>query len=328
MQLREPLVLLTMGDSRGIGPEVIVRSLALPSVRNLADLLVIGDIHCIKRVRRLLKLSMPINEVKLWELINSKKIIFDKRAINILNITSEKDESGPLRYIDTALMLINKKMASSIVTAPVNKESITKSGVKFSGHTEYLAKKTKAKKVAMMFMGKKMRVTVVTRHIPLKDVGRTITKEKIIDNTVLTDSFLKESLNIKRPKIGICGLNPHAGEGGILGREEKDIISPAVKNLRRRSPFIRGPIPADSAFNLLYNGSLDALIAMYHDQAMIPVKMVGRESCVNVTLGLPFIRTSPVHGTAYDIAGKYIADPSSMIEAIRLASYLVKNKRC
>ncbi len=324
--LKKRTVLLTMGDGRGIGPEVIIRALASASVRRLANLLVIGDLNCLRRAAKIFKTPLPLKEINLREIINSKKVIFDKDAINILNLTTENEGLAPLRYIDTALVLLNKKRASALVTAPVNKESITNAGIAFSGHTEYLARFTKTKKFSMMFVGDRLKVTVVTRHIPLKNVSRVLTKEKVADAIEMTHAFLTTAFDIERPRIGVCGLNPHAGEGGLLGSEEEDIILPAVKGLKKRISRLSGPIPADSAFNLLYKGSLDGLIAMYHDQAMIPVKMVGREGCVNITLGLPFIRTSPVHGTAYDIAGKGVADPSSMVEAIRLACRLSKVK--
>jgi 4-hydroxythreonine-4-phosphate dehydrogenase len=312
-----------MGDSRGIGPEVTIRTLQDRSIRRLADFLVIGDLASMQKAKKISKASMHLHEINLWEMIDSKKLIFDSNAINILNLGIEDQDRDQLRYIDTAVMLIKKGMASALVTAPVNKESIIKSGVKFQGHTEYLAGLTKTKKVAMMFAGGKLRVAVVTRHIPLKNVSKALTKEKIKDTVILTHRFLKDRLNIQKPKIGVCALNPHAGEGGKIGREEGSIIRPAIKSLKRRFPRLSGPIPADSAFNLLYAGGMDSLVAMYHDQAMIPVKTFARERCVNVTLGLPFVRTSPVHGTAYDIAGKGIADPSSMKEATRLACRLI-----
>ncbi len=232
--------------------------------------------------------------------------------------------TAPVRWIEEAVRILKSGEASALVTAPVNKEAITNSGIRFQGHTEYLAKLTSTKKIAMMFTGGRLRVTTVTRHIPFDAISRALTERRITDATVLTRRFLKDNLRIKAPRIGICALNPHAGEGGTLGTEEGRVISPAVRKLKRTFSHISGPIPADSAFNALYNGSLDCLIAMYHDQAMIPVKAFGREKCVNVTLGLPFVRTSPVHGTAYDIAGKGIADPSSMKEAVRLACRLAK----
>ena len=322
--LGKPTVLLTMGDARGIGPEVIIRALSLQSIRRLADILVIGDFACLAAIRRSLNVKTPLKKIDLWQIVNSRKGAFNGSTINILDMGIENRPAHPLRYIDWAVMIMKGRKKGALVTAPVNKESIRKSGIRFTGHTEYLAHLTKSKRVAMMFVGERLKVTTVTRHIPFNRVGRTLTKEKIIDAALLTHDFLKGKFGLKRPKIGICALNPHAGEGGTLGNEERLKIYPALKYLRRKSPRICGPIPADSAFNLLYNGSLDTLIAMYHDQAMIPVKMLGRDECVNVTLGLPFVRTSPAHGTAYDIAGKNAADASGMIAAIRLACRLVR----
>ncbi len=292
-----------MGDPRGIGPETIVSALADRSIARLANFLVIGDLKTILHAKKILKLNPPID---------------------LLDLGIKGGARSVLRYIDAALRLIDNGFSRALVTAPVNKASITKSGIRFSGHTEYLQDKSRAKDVAMIFIGRGLKVATVTRHIRLKDVSRSITKKGIIDVTTLTAKFLKDSMKINNPKIGVCALNPHSGERGVLGNEEIKTIAPAVKMLRRNLKNISGPLPADSAFNSLYKKKIHGLVAMYHDQAMIPVKMVGRDSCVNVTLGLPFIRTSPVFGTAYDIAKKGKADPSSMKEAIRLACHLAR----
>jgi len=313
-----------MGDARGIGPEVTIRALSLKWMRRLADILVIGDFACLEAVRDSLKVKTPLKRTELWQIINSQKRPFDDSVINVLDMGIKGRYTHPLGYIDRAVMIMRDIKRGALVTAPVNKESMQKGGVKFTGHTEYLARLTGKKKFAMMFVGKTLKVTTVTRHIPFNKVSRALTKDKIIDAALLTHDFLKRKFGLKRPRIGVCGLNPHAGEGGVLGNEEIAKIYPAVKYLRRKSPKICGPLPADSAFYLLYKGSLDCLIAMYHDQAMIPVKMLGRDECVNVTLGLPFVRTSPAHGTAYDIAGKNAADPFGMIAAIRLARELMR----
>ncbi|MEE8359621.1 MAG: 4-hydroxythreonine-4-phosphate dehydrogenase PdxA [Candidatus Omnitrophota bacterium] len=318
----KPLVLVTMGDSRGIGPEILIPTLQDRSLKKLAHLVLIGELAAMKRAKKVLRASVSFNEIGLRELLDSKKVILKDKAINIINMESVDRGRDPIRYIDAALSLIDIGISSAMATAPVNKEAITNSGIKFIGHTEYLAGRARVKKVAMMFTGGKIRVTVVTRHIPLKDVSKALTKEKIKDTILLTRDALEHDFKIKSPRIGVCALNPHAGEGGTIGREESRVILPVIKSLRARVPGITGPIPADSAFNLLYNGKVDSLIAMYHDQAMIPVKTFGRESCVNVTLGLPYARTSPVHGTAYDIAYKGIADPSSMKESVKLACRL------
>ena len=317
-----------MGDSRGIGPEVITRALSRKSIREFADFLVIGNFDCIRKTKKSLKVTTPLNRVNLWEIMTAPKKAIKQSAINILSLGGRDPQKNALDYIESASMLIQGSMADGLVTAPVNKKAIASTGIKFSGHTEYLAALTNTKNYAMMFVGKQLKATIVTRHIPLKDVNKRITTKSIISATMLTHSFLKSRFKIKNPRISICAFNPHAGEGGTIGREEAKIIAPAVKALKKKIENLTGPIPADSAFNLLYNKKCDCLISMYHDQAMIPVKMVGRASCVNVTLGLPFVRTSPVHGTAYDIAGKGIADPSSMIEAMKLAANLASKKIC
>jgi len=233
-------------------------------------------------------------------------------------VIETQDKTG-FDAVQKAASILKKGGAHAMVTAPVNKEAINKSGIPFQGHTEYLAEFTNTKKFAMMLCGGGLKVTTVTRHVPLKKVSDILTQAKIIEAVRLTDAGLKKYFGIKKPRIGICALNPHCGEGGKIGREEQGIIIPAIKKIRRFIPEIQGPISGDVIFYMAYNGKLDAVISMYHDQGLGPLKMVAFEKGVNITLGLPFIRTSPDHGTAYDIAGKGIADPSSMKEAIKLA---------
>jgi len=233
-------------------------------------------------------------------------------------VIEAQDKTG-FDAVRKAAGILKKGDAQALITAPVNKEAINKSGVPFQGHTEYLAEFTNTKKFAMMLCGGRLKVTTVTRHIPLKNVPDSLTQEKIIEAARLTGEGLKRYFGIKRPKIGVCALNPHCGEGGKIGREEQETIIPAIKKIRRFIPEIQGPISGDVIFYKAYNGMLDAVISMYHDQGLGPLKMIAFEKGVNITLGLPFIRTSPDHGTAYDIAGKGIADPSSMKEAIRFA---------
>lgn len=234
-------------------------------------------------------------------------------------IVIDPDDNTGFSAVRRAVSLLKKGKAKALVTAPVNKALINKSGISFKGHTEYLAHATGTEKYAMMLCGGPLKVTTVTRHIALKQVANALTKQKIIDAVRLTESALKRYFGIRNPRIGVCGLNPHCGEGGKIGTEEIDIIMPAVKRLKRNIAGVQGPISGDVIFYMAYNGKLDAVISMYHDQGLGPLKMIGFEKGVNVTLGLPFIRTSPDHGTAYDIAHKGIADPSSMKEAIKLA---------
>ena len=316
-----------MGDRKGVGPEVTVRALADAGLRRLSGLAVVGDLETIKCAAELARVSLPITRFDPDRFCGQDGAFLRRDAINVIDLGKRGDSGDPLRYIDCAVSLIQKKMASAVVTAPVNKEAISRSGVRFVGHTEYIAGLTRTAKYAMMFVAGTLKVTLVTRHIPLKDVGKAVTKAKIKDAISLTHDFLRDRMNIKKPVIGVCALNPHAGEGGLIGTEEINVIIPAIKSAERALGNIKGPIPADSAFGLLAKGRVDCLISMYHDQAMIPLKTIAREECVNVTLGLPFIRTSPAHGTAYDIAWKGIADPSSMKAAVRLAIELTRRGR-
>ncbi|MFA5142850.1 MAG: 4-hydroxythreonine-4-phosphate dehydrogenase PdxA [Candidatus Omnitrophota bacterium] len=278
-------IAITMGDPSGIGPEVVLKTLASPKVRGLADFLVIGE----------------------------------------TSSTASRLGAGraALEYVDKALELIRDGQADALVTAPVNKASIRQAGFPgFQGHTEYMAAKFAVKDFAMMFVGEKLKVIPVTRHVPLKSVSAILTPGLIYRTIALTRKSLKEYFRIKAPRIAVCGLNPHAGEMGAFGDEERRKIGPAVK---KASAFghIYGPLPADAVFYDALNGRYDAVVTMYHDQGLAPFKMLYFDSGVNLTLGLPFIRTSPDHGTAFDIAGKGIADPGSMIEAVRLACRLV-----
>jgi len=257
----------------------------------------------------------------------TRKALEDPRIKGLADflVIRSSDKTG-FDAVEKAVEIIKKYRVDALVTAPVNKEAINRSGIPFQGHTEYLAQATGTKKFAMMLCGGKLKVVPVTRHVPLKKVPGLLTGLKIIDAIKLTDSALKKYFRITRPRIGVCALNPHCGEGGKIGAEEQDIIIPAVKKIRRFVPAIQGPISGDIIFYMAYNGRLDAVISMYHDQGLGPLKMVAFEKGVNVTLGLPFIRTSPDHGTAYDIADIGIADPSSMKEAIKLAVSMCRKK--
>ncbi|MFC1667242.1 4-hydroxythreonine-4-phosphate dehydrogenase PdxA [Candidatus Omnitrophota bacterium] len=250
----------------------------------------------------------------------TKKALKDPRikALASFSVIEPRDNTG-FDAIKKAVGILKKGKADGLVTAPVNKAAINKSGVSFKGHTEYLARATHTKNFAMMLCGCSLRVVVVTRHIALRKVPKSLTQKSIKGAILLTEEALRRYFGIKRPRIGVCGLNPHCGENGLMGTEEKEFIAPAINSLRYKMPGLYGVLPADVIFYMAYNGKLDAVVSMYHDQGLGPFKMIAFERGVNVTLGLPFIRTSPDHGTAYDIAGKGIASPGSMKEAIRLA---------
>jgi len=212
---------------------------------------------------------------------------------------------------------------AALVTAPISKQLLHDAGYRFEGHTELLAHVARTKRFAMMLVGGPLRVALATIHVPIARVPRLLSTKRIIEVIELSHDVCKR-FGIRRPKIGVAGLNPHAGEGGLLGDEERHIIAPAVRRVARRFAGVSGPWPADTLFHKAYHGGFDAVVAMYHDQGLAPLKMIAFDSGVNLTLGLPFVRTSPDHGTAFDIAGKGIANPDSMIAAINLAAQLTR----
>lgn len=282
---------ITLGDPSGIGPEVVERALRdarIYSIRN--ELQVIGDFRGVRRVPRG-KVSAAAGEFAYQNL---------QRAVS----------------------LWRSREIHALVTAPVSKEAIVKAGHPFRGHTEFLEERTKTKQTVMFFADEKLKVALVTRHLPLKKVCKTLTASLIETTIRITAESLKKYWKISKPRIGVCGLNPHAGEGGLFGDEEKKIILPAVRKIQKKFTGVTGPLAGDSVFYHAFHGRYDAVVAMYHDQGLAPFKLLAYDKGVNVTLGLPFIRTSPDHGTAFDIAGRNKANPNSMIEAILLACRL------
>jgi 4-hydroxythreonine-4-phosphate dehydrogenase len=223
--------------------------------------------------------------------------------------------------LDTAIALIKEGVADALVTAPLSKESVSRYYKNFKGHTEYLAQAFGARNFDMMFIARQVRLTIVTRHVPIKDVPALITQKAVFNSIDLMAKTLKDKFKIKTPKIAVLGLNPHAGEGGLLGHEDIKHILPAIQKAKAQGINAMGPFPADTFF--AFHKPYDGIIAMYHDQGLVPLKGLYMKELVNFTAGLPFVRTSPAHGTAFDIAGKNKADPSSMLSALKLACQLV-----
>lgn len=307
-----------MGDPSGIGPEVVIKALSDKGIQRLAHITVIGDYFVISKVKKYLKLN---SEFSLVDLSNVPQ--------NNFSYGKETPFLGKasIEYVDKALDMIKKGEADCLVTAPVNKSSVREGALKdFKGHTEYIAKKTYSKDFSMMFVGKLLKVSLVTRHLALKDVTNSINIDNVYKTIMLTADCLKRFFCIENPKIGVAGLNPHAGDNGLFGDEEAKIIVPAIKKALSDIKSIYGPVPADAIFYEALNGKFDAVISMYHDQALAPFKMLYFKDGVNLTLGLPFVRTSPDHGTAFDIAGLGVADATSMKEAIHLAATLSTKK--
>lgn len=305
-----------MGDPAGIGPEVTVKALSDLRISKLAHFLVIGDFFVIDKIRKSLR-TKP--EISLLDLANVRTTNF------AFGIQKSAFGKASMEYIDKALGILKAGEADALVTAPVNKSSIRSAGFKeFEGHTEYLAKKTAQKEFAMMFVGKSLKITLCSRHIALRDVASAITVDSICRTIRLTHEYLKRYFGVEDPKIAVTGLNPHASDNGLFGDEEERVIIPAIRKASIGIKNIYGPLPADAVFYETLKGKFDAVVAMYHDQALAPFKTLYFNDGVNLTLGLPFIRTSPDHGTAFDIAGKGIADATSMKEAILLACKLSK----
>jgi len=302
---------ITMGDPSGIGAEIIVKALASDEIGDLRDILVIGDRWIFERSQKSATSNQKFEFLDLQN-VPGKNFRFGK-------ISPEYGRAS-LEYIDKAIQLIKEDRIQALVTNPVSKEAINLAGIKFPGHTEYLAKKFRVKDFAMMLVGGNLRVVLVTRHIPLNQVSKTLSIEKIYKTILLAKESLEKFFDIEKPKIAVCSLNPHSGESGFLGDEEKKIIIPAISLAKRYVRNIYGPFPSDTLFySQLKKRDYDCIICMYHDQGLIPLKMLFRDRAVNMTLGLKFLRTSPAHGVAFDIAGKNKANPSSLIEAIKLA---------
>jgi 4-hydroxythreonine-4-phosphate dehydrogenase len=303
-----------MGDPSGAGPEVALKALASPEVKGLADFLLIGDGSVVDRLKKDMGLVLR-QRFEDMSNVSKKKFAYGRCDAAFGNAS--------MRYIDRALELLNAGASDALVTAPVNKSAIRAAGYRgFEGHTEYLARKSGVKDFAMMFVGPRLKVAPVTRHIALKDVPSKLSVDGIYRTIRLAHKCLQVYFRIRDPKIAVAGLNPHAGDGGAFGDEESRIIAPAVKKASRFGGRITGPLSPDAIFSAALSGKFDCVVAMYHDQALAPFKMLYFDSGVNLTLGLPFVRTSPDHGTAFDIAGKGAANPASMIEAIKLACRL------
>lgn len=331
----EPVVVgITAGDAAGIGPEIIIKS--LPHLLTAAESQFV--IYCRKNVfdeaYSLFNGNFQYdiftgNEDDLPK--GSRIIVADFLKYKNLKIeygkVSTELADDAMKYVEIATRDALTGKIDTIVTAPINKLGVHAAGYKERGHTEFITGIAGIYDYAMMFVGGGLKVVLLTIHVAIRDVPSKITKHAVSKKIELTANALIKWFAIKNPRIAVCGLNPHSGEGGIIGDEDKNEILPAVEEAVKKGISVSGPLPADTVFNRCKNGEFDAVIAMYHDQGLVPVKALSFGKGVNVTIGMPFIRTSPDHGTAYDIAGKGIADAGSMIESVKLAIELTKNNR-
>lgn len=331
--MQKPLIAITMGDPCGIGPEVIARALSLPEIREICRPLVLGDRGAMERAITVtgerLKLR-TVNAVPEEEPTSPDVIhLFSLSALT----GSEMEYGKPgvaageamYRYIAEAARLCVSGNAAAMATGPISKEALNRAGHHYPGHTELLAELTGAREFVMMLAGERLKVTLVTIHEALKDVPELLTYDKVLSTIRITYHDVNRYFR-RNPRLAVLALNPHCGEGGLFGDEEERIIGPAVKTAKSEGIDVAGPLSADTLFHFASQGAYDAVVCMYHDQGLIPLKLLHFDDGVNVTLGLPIIRTSVDHGTAYDLAGTGTASARSMTAAIRMATAMAKTK--
>jgi 4-hydroxythreonine-4-phosphate dehydrogenase len=318
-----------MGDPAGVGPEVTAKALASPEVWACCRPLVVGDAGVMEKAAALAGGTLSLHPIS-----DAGAARFDPSAPDVLDLDNvDPDGLQPgqvdaaagrasVAYIERAVELTHSGLAEAIATGPINKAALKAAGIPFIGHTELLAALLGEERVTTMLATEGLRVVHVTRHVPLAEVATLITRERVLDTVRMTHAGLRQ-MGISQPRIAVAALNPHGGDEGLMGREEIDAIGPAVEAARGEDIEASGPIPADSVFFRAIRGEFDVVVAMYHDQGHIPIKTHGFERSVTVTLGLPVVRTSVDHGTAFDIAWQGVASEESMIEAIRLAAQLV-----
>ncbi|GGF69064.1 4-hydroxythreonine-4-phosphate dehydrogenase 2 [Azorhizobium oxalatiphilum] len=322
---RLPTVAITMGDPAGIGPEIIMKALAHPVVHGMCEPLVIGDAARLRKAGAVVGSPLEVDALK-----DAADADYANGRVQCLDLgvvpedlafgqVSPAAGEAAYRFIEKAAELTTTGQAQAICTAPLSKEALHAAGHKYPGHTELLAHLTGTPEVSMMLVSPKLRVIHVTTHIGLIDAIAKI-EPGLVERVIARGHDVLVKAGIANPKIGVCAINPHAGENGLFGYgEEAEKITPAVEKCLAKGWDVRGPLPADTLFFLAGRGDYDMVVAMYHDQGHGPIKVLGLEAGVNITVGLPVIRTSVDHGTAFDIAGKGIADERSLIEALRQA---------
>lgn len=330
---RLPLLGITMGDPAGIGPEVIAKALAGPKLRRICFPLVIGSRSVMQQTVKNLKIKLTVRSVEGHEAAwprGASITLLDPLEKPLgpykLGVAAPETGAASVAFIKKAVHLAQLGCIDGMVTAPINKEAINMAGCHFPGHTELLADLTQTQESGMMIIGGPLKIMFVTTHVAIKDLPSLLTQEKIEKAIRLAHLALTTLFGIKKPKIGVAALNPHAGEHGLFGDEESRVILPAARAAQAKGILASDPMPADTLFGKAARGDYDGVVALYHDQGLIPLKLVAFGTCVNLTVGLPIIRTSVDHGTAFDIVGKGIAEPGSLIEAVTLAAILAQRR--
>ena len=320
---------ITMGCPAGVGPEIVLKALGKTWPEDI-KLVVLGDASWLKTVAQQLGLFQD------WPIISQPRELDELTQHAVLNLSqlSQVHWGQPdletakamVGYIKEGVRLCQEGILHALVTAPISKTALKLAGEPYPGHTEMLADLTGTKEFAMAFWGEKLKIVLVTIHVALKEVPHLLSQEEILKAARLAYQFLKNDLGLKAPRLALAALNPHASEGGLFGQEEEKILIPAVKDAQEEGLPLFGPYPSDSLFFRAVKGEFDLVVSLYHDQGLIPFKLLHFEDGVNLTLGLPIIRTSVDHGTAYDIAGKGVANPQSLFKAIELAIHMAKNR--
>jgi 4-hydroxythreonine-4-phosphate dehydrogenase len=314
----KPSLAISLGDPAGIGPDVVAAAAASNKVRRACRMTVFGDARVLESARRLVA-------------GHGADAIENVVEVGRLRFRAERPRPGKsrgdaaFRYLEAAAEATIQRRYDALVTAPINKLWLARAGHRYDGHTEYLSK-IAGRPATMMLTGAKLRVVLVTTHLALRAVSKRLTSDAVVSTASAVIDHLREYEGIGRPRIAVAALNPHGGEGGLFGDEEAKIIAPAVRRLARTAAEVCGPLPADTLFAAAAAGDYDAVVCMYHDQALIPLKLLEFGRGVNVSMGLPFIRTSPDHGTAYELAGTGRANPQSMIEAVLLAASMARHR--
>lgn len=323
-----PKIAITMGDAAGIGPEIIMKAMASAEVRAFCAPLVIGDGSQLRRAGQIVGSRLEVVSLEDPGGATARPGVVDCIDLKLIpgdlpfGKTSAVAGEAAYRYIERAVRIVEAGQAQAICTAPLSKEALHAAGHKYPGHTELLAALTRTPEVSMMLVAPRLRVIHVTTHMGLLDAIERI-DAPLVGRVIARAHDTLVRAGVPKPRIGVCGINPHAGENGLFGRgEEAEKIEPAVHAAQARGINVVGPLPADTLFFLAARGDYDIVVAMYHDQGHGPIKVLGLESGVNITVGLPVVRTSVDHGTAFDIAGKGIADERSLIEALHQAAEL------
>lgn len=331
--MKKAIIGITMGDAAGIGPEIITKVLKEEKVYQWCSPLVIGDADVMRAALKITGLDLNIHSIRAISQAKFRYGVVD--VLDSANIDIERLRLGQVDemcgraaviYTQKAVKMALDNVIQAMISAPLNKESMRKAGYSYEGQTQIIGELTGSKKYSLMLILDSLRLLQVTTHIPLNKVSHLITKDRIFDMILIAHQSLRTFFKIENPKIAVSAFNPHGGEGGLFGREEIDKIVPAIQAARKEGINVVGPIPADSIFVRARKGEFDTVLALYHDQANIAIKLMGFGSVVTLVVGVPIIRTSVGHGTAFDIAGKNLADHQNLRQAVKLTSELVERR--